>query len=218
MKTALIFDFDGTLINTNRLIETGLNYFACQTLGRFLTHEEHLSLLGRPLNEQMRFLDANQEVALTEAFRVWYLEAHESHVVLFEGVRELLDMLKQYGYPMAIVSNNSRETIQFGLNQFDMASLFSVVISCDDVQEKKPNPEGLYQAMAALDVTAEECLFIGDSANDLLAAKAAGVEDVLVAWTAGDEQALRALSPNYVIERPLELLQVMGIFEGNRAS
>lgn len=213
MKRFIIFDFDGTLINTNDMIEEGLDVFALAYRGEPLSREEHEFLAGKPLMDQMAYISLEKWEEMTEAFKAWYLKAHAKMAKPFEGIDELLHYLKDSHYQLAIVSNNSRGTIDFGLRQLGLEGVFDLILSCDDVAYRKPNPEGLIKAMTLLGAKQEECLFIGDSSNDILAGKNAGVDSVLVGWTALEKNALLALNPDYYVERPVELLQIIGIVD-----
>lgn len=213
MKKVLIFDFDGTLINTNHLIEEGLDVFAVAYRGWPLSREEHQMLAGKPLTDQMAHISPSKWEEMTDSFRAWYLKAHVKMAKPFDGMAELLAYLITCDYKLAIVSNNSRATIDFGLKQLEMEHCFSHIITCDDVREKKPSPEGLEMLLKQLGADPEDCLFIGDSANDILAGKRAGIDSVLVGWTAVDRHSLLALEPDFMIEEPHELLQLIEIAE-----
>lgn len=213
MKNTIIFDFDGTIINTNRLIEEGLSHFAITFRGKSLSSEEHQFLLGLPLEDQMKYLNPKQYVYMTEAFRIWYLKKHSSHASVFEGMDDVITFLHDENYKLGIVSNNSRETVEFGLKQLKMENLFEVIVTSEDVSEKKPSPEGLFKAMTLLGAAPEACLFIGDSANDILAGNRAGVESVLVGWSLMEPQQIEYLEPDYTIEKPSDLLSLIGIVD-----
>lgn len=213
MKKTIIFDFDGTIINTNQLIEEGLSHFAITFRGTHLSSEEHQFLLGLPLEDQMKYINPKQYIYMTEAFRAWYLKKHNSRVSVFKGMDDIIAFLHDENYKLGIVSNNSRETVAYGLKQLKMEKLFKVIVTSDDVSEKKPSPEGLFKAMTLLDATPEACLFIGDSANDILAGHRAGLESVLVGWSLMEPQQIECLEPDYMIEKPSDLLSLIGIVD-----
>ncbi len=97
--------------------------------------------------------------------------------------------------------------------QLNMEKLFEVIITSDDVSEKKPSPEGLFKALSQLNSSADNTIFIGDSINDLLAGSRAGIESVLVGWSLMEPQQIETLEPDYIIEKPSELLSIIGIVE-----
>ena len=213
MINTLIFDFDGTIIDTNLIIAKGLNLFSKAYRGCRLSPHELEQLTGRPLLDQMAALNSERADEMAARFREWYAQRHDALTRSFQGMDELFDDLRQCSFNMAIVTNNSREGVQMGLKHLGMHHLFQTVITCDDVKEKKPSPEGVHLALKRMNVRPEEALFIGDSAGDLIASRRAGVANVLVGWTSVRRETLMAHQPDFVIEHPLELLQVVSLAE-----
>lgn len=213
MIKTIIFDFDGTIINTNEIIENGLNLFSRAYRGKRLESYELEALVGKPLLDQMAALCPELALEMTARFRVWYRKRHNALTSIFDGMDELLETLDQYGHQLAIVSNNSSEGVNMGLEHLDIGHLFKVVVTCDDVKEKKPAPEGVQLALQRLGAQAESTLYVGDSAGDLLASRAAGVSNVLVGWTAVQREQLLIHKPDYVVETPMEILEVVSLAE-----
>ena len=217
MIHTLIFDFDGTIIDTNLIIAKGLNVFAKAYRGSRLTEKELEGLTGKPLYDQMTALNPQRADEMLPRFRAWYAKRHDTLTRAFQGIDELFEDLGQCGFKLAIVSNNSREGVHMGLRHLGMRHLFQTVITCDDVQDKKPSPEGVQLALKQLGSRPEEALFIGDSAGDLIASRRAGVASVLVGWTSISREALMPHQPDFVIEHPLELLEVVSLIEAQIA-
>jgi pyrophosphatase PpaX len=213
MIHTLIFDFDGTLIDTNQIIKMGLNLFARAYSGKRLSVTELEMLTGKPLRDQMEAIQPLRADEMTCRFRHWYKKRHDKLSQAFHGIDELFDHLSRSSFKLAIVTNNSREGVEMGLRHLGMHHVFPVVVTCDDVLEKKPSPEGLLAALDQLGSSPEEALFIGDSAGDLIASRKAGVANVLVGWTAIRRDSLMAHRPDFIIEHPLELLEVITVME-----
>jgi len=209
-KNTLLFDFDGTIINTNKLIEEGLELFAKTYRGTSLSHSEHKFLLGKPLEDQMKYINTDAHLAMTEIFKVWYLQEHNNRTSAFDGIETLIKFLRIKKCKLGIVSNNSRETVLHGLEHLRLRDYFDVIVTSDDVTEKKPSPEGLHKALFMLNSTADESLFIGDSSNDILAANHAGIENVLVGWSLMEAHDIETLDIDYHISHPSKLLAILG--------
>lgn len=205
MFKAILFDFDGTLLNTHDLIIKGLNRVSLKSRGIPFGTSEHNQILGKPLEEQMRILCPSNQVALTEEFQIWYRENHDHYAKPYEDIEDMLQMLQSEGYRLGIVTNNSRPGLQLGLDFLGLEHYFDILITRDDVPECKPSPLGIQKALAQLRMTPGECIYVGDSAGDILAAQAAGVMAVLVAWTAMTLEQVRVLSPDKIIESPYEI-------------
>lgn len=217
MISTIIFDFDGTIIDTNYIIERGLNLFSKAYRGCRLLPEELEQLTGRPLFDQMAAIQPHRAAEMTDRFKKWYAQRHDALTQAFQGMDELFEDLRQLNFKLAIVTNNSHEGVQMGLRHLGMNHLFHTVITCDDVFEKKPSPEGVQLALKQLNARPEEALFIGDSSGDLIASRRAGVSNVLVGWSSIKRDVLMAHQPDFVIEHPLELLEVVSLMEAQIA-
>ncbi|MGE6488971.1 pyrophosphatase PpaX [Paenisporosarcina sp. NPDC076898] len=207
--TTLLFDFDGTLLDTNELIiQTFLSVLGKRYPGRF-AREDVIHFLGPSLKETFDGIDASLSEELIKEYRAWNLEMHDQMVVEFEGVSETLRILKARGIKMAIVSTKRQGMIQRGLKLMDIEDIFEVVIGIDDVVNVKPDPEPLLLALERLDATKEEALMIGDNSHDIEGGHNAGVRTAGVAWTAKGEAYLATFNPTYMLQHITDLLEIV---------
>ncbi len=216
MIKTILFDFDGTLVNTNEIIKLTLNEISIKYAGRELAEKDFDDMLGKPLKDQMAQiygLNGHELESKYPEFLALYRELYNSRredlTKEFVGIREMLEALQSKGFSMGIVSSKGTGGIRHGLEKFGLSKYFSLVLSKYDVENSKPNPEGLLKAMKALDSNTGNTIFVGDSRHDLLAAKNAGVPFVLVAWTIAGYAKLKAMDPEYIIERPMELINII---------
>lgn len=216
MIKTILFDFDGTLVNTNEIIKLTLNEISIKYAGRELAEKDFDDMLGKPLKDQMAQiygLNGHELESKYPEFLALYRELYNSRredlTKEFVGIREMLEALQSKGFSMGIVSSKGTGGIRHGLEKFGLSKYFSLVLSKYDVENSKPNPEGLLKAMKALDSNTGNTIFVGDSRHDLLAAKNAGVPFVLVAWTIAGCAKLKAMDPEYIIERPMELINII---------
>lgn len=205
MLTTVLFDFDGTLIDTHNLIIEGFNYISMKYRGMPFGANEHLSMLGKPLDAQLRMICPTGANAYITDFQQWYRDHHDHHARPYDDVHDMLHLLKSEGYRLGIVTNNSRQGLQLGLDLLGLESLFDVIVTRDDVSECKPSPEGMYKALHRLNVRSAETMFVGDSAGDIIAARTAGVMPVLVGWTTLSLEQIHLLAPAELIESPYEI-------------
>jgi HAD superfamily hydrolase (TIGR01549 family) len=121
-----------------------------------------------------------------------YLEIARSEVELFEETQEFLEKLKIEGKELAIISTKSSKAIEQHLKDFGISSLFSLVIGGDSVTNQKPDPEGIFLAIKSLQANPKTTIMIGDTKDDLLAAKNAEIKSALVEWTNQPIESLKS--------------------------
>ncbi len=209
MITHILFDFDGTLMDTNDLIVESLRQSAIRFRGTDIGDEELQQILGKPLSIQMHELDDAHGDEMEAFYRTYYRERRDEYTKEFDGIREMLDTLLEMGIKMGIVSNKGTPGIQHGLTSFDMHKYFGSAISADDVIKRKPDPEGIFKALEELDGKVENTLFIGDSVHDIESGKRAGAKTILVGWTILDKKRLMEASPDHVVETPDEIVDIV---------
>lgn len=209
MITHILFDFDGTLMDTNELIVEALNAAATKYRGTDISREELDSILGKPLGIQMQALDPDNWEAMEAYYRTYYRERRDAYTKEFTGIREMLEALKAMGIKMGIVSNKGSSGIAHGLAAFDLGQYFETAISADDVTKRKPDPEGIVKALAVMNGLPEQTLFVGDSAHDIECGQNAGTRTVLVGWTILDRARLLRACPDHIVEKPEEIVEIV---------
>lgn len=206
--TTLLFDFDGTLLDTNELIiQTFQTVLNAHYPGRY-EREDILPFLGPTLKETFDSIDPEKSEQLIAEYRTWNLANHDAFASEFDGVSETLRQLKNAGFKMAIVSTKRNNMVMKGLQLIEAENLFDTIIGLDDVQHAKPHPEPLLLAMERLNSTPEETMMIGDNVHDILGGKNAGVRTAGVAWSAKGEKFIREQEPDFVLQHISDLLRV----------
>jgi pyrophosphatase PpaX len=133
--------------------------------------------------------------------------------VLFRspGILDLLKELKARGYKTGIVTSRLRHTTEMGLQKYDMEQYFDTIVTCDDTDKHKPDPEPVEIALKRLGSKPEEAVMIGDSIFDILCARGAGVKSVLVSWALAisDGDKTGENEPDYIIDKAEDLLKIL---------
>lgn len=209
MYKYILFDFDGTLIDTNELIVRSLRETALRFLGRDLTTDELHSVLGKYLADQMRCLSESHWEAMMEFYAEFYSRHQEEMTREFPGIRKMLGEVKAAGCMTAVVSAKEPVGIRHGLERFEIASFIDVIISAHDIRHNKPHPEPAHKALQALNGTPEQAMLVGDSPYDILCAKNAGITSVLADWTIFPKEQLLRLKPDHILQTPAELLPII---------
>lgn len=211
---AVLFDFDGTLIDTSDLIFRSFEYALDTVMGKQIPREELLWTFGRPLAKIMDTLGGEHAEALMHAFKV-YSVAHEQEITLFAGVTETLAYLHKHNIKTAIVTSRVYASAMRDLELVGLSGQFDLIISPESTKEHKPHPAPAQKAMELLGVTPETTIMIGDSTHDLLCGAQAGCATGFVRYSLVTQQELLACSPNYGLDTLTDLIPII---EQNRTT
>ncbi|EUJ18121.1 pyrophosphatase PpaX [Listeria aquatica] len=208
--TTLLFDLDGTLINTNELIIASFQ----ATLKEFLpekefSREEILPFIGPPISETFGNLLPERAEEMITFYRAFTNEHHDELILEYDGVYEAIRALYEEDYKLAIVSTKIYDTVMRGLKVMGLDKFFQVVIGFDQVKTAKPDPEGINMALTLLNASQEEAIMIGDNYHDILAGKNAGVKTAGVAWSIKGEETLLTYEPDYMLHKMGDLLKIV---------
>ncbi|ASB54796.1 MULTISPECIES: pyrophosphatase PpaX [Bacillus] len=209
--TAILFDLDGTLIDTNELIIASyLHTLDHYCPGQF-KREDVLPFIGPPLYETFSGINAEKCDEMISMYRAFNHEKHDELVTEYETVYETLDELKKAGYQLGIVTTKLRDTVNMGLKLTGIGAFFDTVVTLDDVKHPKPDPEPVRLALSRLGCDPSEAIMVGDNYHDVMAGKNAGTKSAGVAWTIKGPQALSAYEPDYMLEKMSDLLHITGV-------
>lgn len=207
--TALLFDFDGTLLDTNELIIQTFEHVLGKYYPGKYDREAIMPFLGPTLHETFNSINPDQVEEMIKEYRAWNIANHDAKSSEFDGVSETLRLLKKSGLKMAIVSTKKNDMVMRGLNLLDADGVFDVVIGLDDVTNPKPDPEPILLALEKLDVDKNEALMIGDNYHDIVGGQNAGVRTAGVAWTSKGEEFLQTFKPDYMLQHITDLLTIV---------
>lgn len=208
----VLFDFDGTLVDSNEAVVSMLHKAAVHHRGTPFAQSELNEILGKPIREQMAYLSESAADDLVTFYRASYREVRDELTRPYDGMREVLETLKSEGLKIGIVSNKGRSGIDHGLSLLNLEDLVDVSISKDDVTMTKPHPEGIFKALEMLGASnplTDTYVFVGDSGHDIECGKNAGCKTVLVGWTLIERTLLEPLKPDAIVETPQALLEYL---------
>lgn len=212
IKTVL-FDLDGTLINTNELIIASYIHTLDLYYPNQYTRETIISLMGLPLDETFMKMgvDVERMDEYIQTYRAHNLANHEKYVYAFEGVLETIEVLFKNKIQIGIVSTKNSAAIRLGLELTKLLPYFPMIIGIDDIDKPKPDPEPILKALARLDAKPEHTMMVGDSRYDIEAGKNAGVKTAGVAWTIRGREYLAGFEPDFLLENMTDLLPILGV-------
>jgi pyrophosphatase PpaX len=205
--STLLFDLDGTLIDSIALILSSYRHTVNTHRGTALPDDVWLEGLGTPLRAQFRRLtdDPAEVEAMVATYREHNLRHHDAMVRAYDGVVPAIAALAASGRPMAVVTSKLQEGARRGLRHCGLDRYFPVIVAADDVERHKPDPEPVLKAVALLDADPNGTVFVGDSPHDLASGRAAGVATAAVLWGPFSRSRLEPWRPDHWLERPAEL-------------
>lgn len=208
---AVLFDFDGTLIDSTRLIIESYHHTMRIHRGTTLPDSEWIAGLGTPLRVQFRrFTDDPAEVQrMIETYREWNLAHHDEMVRAFPGAVDAVTGLKAKGAQLGIVTSKNRHGVERGLTLCGFDGLFDEIVTSDDLEASKPDPAPVLAALARLDVPALSALFVGDSPHDIAAGRDAGTRTAACLWGPFERATLAAERPDYWLNSFRELVPLV---------
>ncbi len=202
----LIFDLDGTLVNTLEDIAASLNH----TLGRLGRAPLPIETVGRYIGDGLQMLLARAlgwESGLMTDAAALYVEHHRRNLVvrtsLYPTVKETLAHFRPL--PMAVITNKSGEFSETILTRLGIRQYFSMIIGADAGLPLKPAPDPILKILTALGVAKEQAVIVGDGATDVIAGKAAGITTCSVTYGFRSEEELKKAGPDYIIHEFSEL-------------
>ena len=206
----VLFDLDGTLIDSAAMILASFRHATRTVLAREIPDAELAALVGGSnIHEQMRTIDATRVDELVDAYRAHNTPLH-AELQSFAGIEPVLDELRAEGRRLAIVTAKRRKTVDLAFAVLPLERYFDAVVTSESTARHKPYPDPVLAALELLDSRPEEAAFVGDSPYDVGAGKAAGVFAVAVSWgKIHPEERLLAAGADIVVRSPEELLDVL---------
>lgn len=209
----VIFDLDGTLLNTLEDLTDSVNYalelysFPCRTMA------EIRSFVGNGVGRLMELsvpdgLNNSQYEKCLADFRNHYSGNMQNKTNAYKGIMELLGQLSKEDYKTAIVSNKFDKAVK-ELNQVYFGEYIKVAIGESENVSRKPAPDTVFKALEELGSTADKAVYVGDSEVDVKTAKNSGIICVGVTWGFRDREVLKQEGADYIIDRPQELLKII---------
>jgi pyrophosphatase PpaX len=213
---AVLFDLDGTLIDSIDLILKSAQYAFLKCGLTAPTDQEWLTGVGRPLPTMFRQFSAGdaQVETLIAAYREFQMANHDTLVQGYPGVPEMLGTLAADGHPLAIVTSKTTTLAARGLAHLGLDKYFGTIVGMDSSTRHKPDPEPVLIALDRLSYEAGEAWFVGDSVHDMESGNAAGVSTIGALWGPFGAGDLAPSKPRFMAQRAADVPGIVGAGAG----
>lgn len=212
IKKAILFDMDGTLIDTLDDLGAALNY----TLGRLgfplKTRNDVQNYVGNGIATLVELAlpkdKKGKKEEATKIFKAYYKEHLADKTTPYDGIVELIKTLKQKNYRLAVISNKIQNALDELVNHF-FGDNFEFVIGLRADINKKPAPDSVFLALKTMNIDINDALYVGDSDVDLLTARNAKIDCVSCSWGFKTREQLLSYGASLIIDNPAELWKLL---------
>ena len=207
----VLFDLDGTLLDTYDLISASFHHCMVDILGEDRSMDLFDSMLGQPLAIQLSaYVDDPAVVQqLLASYRAHNAKAQYDLLRGFDGMDEALEALKREGYVMGVATAKLHNPAMKNLEIAGIWDYFDCLVGADDAPQSKPAPDSILEAARRLELAPEACVYVGDSPFDMQAGNAAGCPTVAVHWGQHPLERLLAAGPTLECRTPADLPSVV---------
>ncbi len=202
MIKCVVFDIDGTLIDTGEAIISSLQKVLAEDLGRAYSMDELCLAFGIPGAVTLEQLGVN-DIEGSLAKWIKYLDEFSDSMKIFEGIDDCLKRIKALDIKTGIVTSKSKEEFESNFIPFGLAKYFDYVVCADDTTKHKPNPEPILRLLEIAGNSAEDIVYIGDTKYDKECAEGAGVKFGLALWGAESSEGFES---SCILQNPCDIL------------
>ncbi|WP_278599934.1 HAD family hydrolase [Clostridium tertium] len=199
----IIFDLDGTILNTERMNLIPLQRLIKEELGEVISYEDLLkykAYAGKRTLEDLGFKD------IDKSYKKWvqYVNDFEEGAILYEGFDEVMKTLNSKGIICAIASSKMKDQYEIDFGPTRLKKYIQCEVLADDTKRHKPYPDPLLKVSEILNISPKDCMYIGDTIFDFKATKAAGMDFGIAMWGADD---LEGIDADYNFKNPSDILK-----------
>lgn len=208
MKKAVLFDIDGTVLDSRDFMFDAVKYALAQVGSPYPAEKDLKKVMGKPLVEFYQSLLSGIDPLELSKFHKQFQKQNEYLIKPFPKTHKTLKALNDLGFSMAAVSNRMRESLVYSLKLTKTMDFFDTIVAAEDVVNPKPHKDHLLTALKSLQVKPEQAFMVGDSDIDILAGKNAKVKTVGVTygWLGS---GIKKHNPDFLIDEIDQLLEIL---------
>lgn len=208
---AILFDLDGTLLDTHDLLLAAFRYATRTVLNKVIPDKVLMAKVGQPLDAQMWDFtnDVSVHDELCRVYRAHTDTLHDDMVKPFPDTALMLERLKEADIPLGVITSKRHELAARGLGLFDLNGYFNFLIGADDWPSHKPHPGPVLHGCDLLGLSCRACLYVGDSPFDMQAGTSAGCPTAAALWGMFPREVLAAQHPTFMCSQGTEIPQLL---------
>lgn len=201
----VIFDIDGTILNTERMNFIPLQRLIKEELGLEIKYNDLLkykAYAGKKTMEELGFKDVE------ESYKKWveYVNSFEESAVLYDGIYNVVEKLSLNGIICAIASSKMKDQYEIDFIPTGLDKYIKCKVLAEDTEKHKPNPDPILRVTEMLEMDPKDCMYIGDTIFDFQATKAAGMDFGLAIWGTDN---LEGINADFNFNKPEDILKVL---------
>ena len=205
MYNCIIFDIDGTLLDTETAVLSSLQKLVSEELNKNLSFDELRFALGIPGEVTLNKLGITNVLDCNVKWNK-YLKEYFHDVKVFDGIKDTLIKLNEIGILTGIVTSKTKEEFSNDFAPFGLNNYFKLVVCADDTEKHKPDPEPILKFIELSDADKSKTIYIGDTKYDMDCAFGADIDFALALWGAKSSTGINA---NYILENPKQILELL---------
>jgi len=201
----IIFDIDGTIINTEKAVIGSLQKTLKEVQGRDYEHDELTFVLGIPSSSSLPMLGIQN---VDEIHEIWsgYMKDYYSDIHIYPNIDLVLKTLHDAKIMTGIVTSKTKKELQDDFVPFDLMKYLPFIITADDTRKHKPNPEPIQKFLEISGASKSEAIYIGDTIYDMKCAEDAGVDFALAGWGAPQPSSIDTPCK---LNEPMDILKLV---------
>ncbi len=214
MKKGIIFDLDGTLLNSLVDIADAVNFVLEKYQFPIYDFETYKQFIGNGIEVLARkALEPNilesDFIPYFEEIKASYKQRQNTKTAPYSGITDLLIELNSRNVKIAILSNKPHEFVEPTVKRYFPNIKFDIMLGSRENVERKPNPIAVYEILEYLQLEKKDCFFVGDTATDIITGKNSGIESIGVLWGFRGKEELLKAGANYIVKYPSEIIDLL---------
>ncbi|MBU0473581.1 MAG: HAD family hydrolase [Bacteroidetes bacterium] len=201
----IIFDIDGTIVQSNELIFATFNHVTEKFLGKTTSPDEIIALFGPTEAVIIKQLFSDNFENVMNDYYQFYRQNHNKMAKVFDGITTLIDELKSRNILLSIYTGKGKGSTEITLEELGIRDKFDMIVTGDDIEDHKPSPEGVDVFVNKYNLNRDRVLMIGDAPPDVKAAKATGIKIASVLWDSYAKEEVLSMGSDYYFESVKDL-------------